>query len=324
MSAGPELSVVIPSFGSYGTLARVLDGYGRQSAGPGAFEVVVVVDAADPHPERVDEALERRPYPVCRVDGPVPGASANRNAGVGASQAPVVLFTDNDTVPTPGLVDEHLGWHRRFPADAVAVQGPVRWARELEVTTFMRWLDTGIQFDFDAIEGIEAGWGRFISANVSVKRSFADLVGGFDEVNFPYGYEDTDWAYRANGLGLRLVYNRRAVVEHLRPMSLEFWQARARRIAASEATFVRLHPELRPWFHDLFEWAAAQPKAEGRGLRWGPYVSPRLPVLGPRVWRSIDRYFKQAIAPHFLAAWQEAARNPGQGRAPDLSEFDVG
>ena len=316
--------MVIPSFGSYETLGRVLGGFGRQSVPWGRFEVVVAVDAADPHPDRVEQIAAHRPYRVQAVRGRIPGASANRNAGVAASLAPVVLFTDNDTIPSPGLVAEHLAWHRRFPDESVAVQGPVRWARELKVTTFMRWLDTGIQFDFDRIDGIEAGWGRFVSANASVKKRFVDRVGGFDEVNFPYGYEDTDWAYRASKAGLRLLYNHDAVAEHLRTMTLEFWQARSRRIAASEATFVRLHPELRPWFHDLFSWAGSQPRVQGRGLRFGPYVPPAVPVIGPRVWRSIDMYFKQAIAPHFLDAWEEAVSGGGHPRRPDLSEFDIG
>ena len=76
-----------------------------------------------------------------------------------------MLFTDNDTIPVPKLISEHLRWHRRYPEAECGVVGRVRWARELEVTTFMRWLDAGIQFDFANIKGIEAGWGRFVGAN---------------------------------------------------------------------------------------------------------------------------------------------------------------
>ena len=47
-----------------------------------------------------------------------------------------------------------------------AVLGHVRWAREVRVTPFMHWLDHGVQFDYPAIDGTEAGWGRFYGANV--------------------------------------------------------------------------------------------------------------------------------------------------------------
>src|SRR3954449_8338029 len=212
----PDLTVIISTLGNYATLERVLEGYSKQTAPTGSFEVLVVTDAADPEPHTVDRATEGRPFPVRRITGPVPGLSANRNAGLRAAETPLVCFTDNDTIPVPRLVAEHLDWHQRHPDEEVGVLGCVRWAPELEVTTFMRWLDTGIQFDFANINGVDAGWGRFAGANVSLKRSFAERVGDFDQERFPYGYEDTDWAYRASKLGLRLLYNRRAIVDHLR------------------------------------------------------------------------------------------------------------
>ena len=321
-SGPPRLSVVISTLGNYATLERVLDGYSQQMLRP-TFEVLVVADAADPQPDAVERAIGSRPFPVRRLTGHAPGLSANRNAGLRAAEGALVLFTDNDTIPVRRLVAEHLEWHRRHPAEEVGVLGCVRWARELEVTTFMRWLETGIQFDFANIRGVDAGWGRFAGANVSLKRSFAGRVGDFDEKHFPYGYEDTDWAYRASKLGLRLLYNRRAVVNHVRPMTLEFWQKRARRVAVAEYTFSTLHPELTPWFHRMFTAAAAMPPAQARGLALAPYIPRWLPWVGRRVWLSVDIAFKQALAPHFLKAWDEAAARSVGPAQPDLSEFAV-
>ncbi|HUC36593.1 MAG TPA: glycosyltransferase [Acidimicrobiales bacterium] len=323
---GPALSVVLSTLGNYETLEKVLDGYSKQSADPESFEVVVATDAADPHPEAVDTAIGARRFETRRITGPVPGLSANRNAGIEAARASLILLTDNDTIPVRRLVSEHLAWHRRHQQPNVGVQGRVRWSRELEVSIFMRWLDTGIQFDFANIRGTEAGWGRFAGANVSFKKDFAQRVGDFDQQHFPYGYEDTDWAYRASKLGFRLLYNRRAVVDHLRPMTLEFWQKRARRVAVAEQTFVRLHPEMSPWFYGIFSAASKEPPGRGRGVPLAPYVPRWAPLLGPRVWRSVDRTFTQAIAPYFLSSWEEAlalrdATGEDLPAAPDLSEF---
>lgn len=324
-SARPEITVVISTLGNYETLTRVLAGFAKQSAAPASFDVLVVVDAADPEPSSVEKAIDGAGLTaVKQLRGPKPGLSANRNAGLEAARAPVVLFTDNDTIPSRRLVSEHLAWHERYPQAEVGVLGLVRWAPELHVSTFMRWLDTGIQFDFANIVGVEAGWGRFVGANVSVKQEFARRVGPFDQDHFPYGYEDTDWAYRASLLGFRLMYNRHAVVDHLRPMTLEFWQRRARRVAFAERMFQRLHPELEPWFYTKFSSAVDAPAARGRGIHLAPFVPRRLPWLGPRVWGSVDLKFKQAIAPHFLAAWDEAAEKLDYPVAPDLSEFATG
>src|SRR3954447_7196604 len=121
----PELSVVLSTLGNYEVLGRVLDGYSRQDAPAGSFELIVVVDKADPDPERVDQALRGRPYPTRRLTGHMPGLSANRNTGWRAAHAEVILFTDNDTIPVPQLVSEHIAWHERHPEPEVAVVGHV-------------------------------------------------------------------------------------------------------------------------------------------------------------------------------------------------------
>ena len=139
MPGVPELSIVIPTLRRRGTLRRVLDRLERQDS-PARFEALVVADAAEPHPGGVDALLARRPYPARRLVGARPGASAARNAGIGAAAAPLVLFLDDDVMPERQLVGEHLAWHERHPREQVAVLGLVRWADELRVTPFMRWL----------------------------------------------------------------------------------------------------------------------------------------------------------------------------------------
>jgi glycosyltransferase involved in cell wall biosynthesis len=320
-----ELSIVISTLGNYSGLARVLDRYEGQDVLPGTFEVLVVADAADPEPGAVDEAIGDRPYPVRRLTGHIPGLSANRNTGWPLAQAPLVLFTDNDTLPASQLVSEHLTWHRSYPEEEVAVLGYVRWARELRVTPFMRWLDHGIQFDYPSIEGIEAGWGRFYGANVSVKKRLLERVGGFDEKRLPYLYDDLDFGYRASKIGLRLLYNRRAVVEHLREMDLDFYRSKMPRAAAAERAFVSIHPEIPAHFHRLFSDAAKRPLARGRG-RYLLGIVPRwIPWLGPRVWRSADLYYRQALAWHFLAAWadEDPVHSPDRPVVPYLLEHEA-
>jgi len=292
-------------------LKRVLDGYSRQTVAPDRFEVIVVMDCADPDPGAVDEAIGTRPYPVRRLTGHRPGLSANRNTGWRAAAAPIVLFTDNDTIPVPEFVAEHLAWHADNPQDEVAVVGHVRWAPELKLTPFMRWLDEGVQFDYGSIAGTEAAWAHLYGANSSVKKALLERVGDFDEERLPYLYEDLDWAYRAREHGLRVLYNRRALVDHVRPgMTLEFWKEKARRMAAAERQFVTKHPEMEPWFHKKFSAAARRPPLRGRAIRLAPYVPEWVPWLGPRVWRNARIAYWQELAPHFLAGWDEAAAGP--------------
>lgn len=298
-------------------LERVLDGYALQDAPPGSFELIVAGDVADPRPEAVDAAIGSRPYPVRRVTGRVAGVSANRNAGWREARAPIVLFTDNDTIPVPGLVSEHHAWHRRHPEEEVAVVGHVRWARELRTTPFMRWLEHGVQFDFPGIRGEEASWAHLYGANSSIKRSFIERVGDWDEVRLPYLYDDLDWAYRARAHGLRVLYARDAVVDHLRhDADLGFWKRKMEPLARAERQFIEIYPEIEPWFLRMFSSAVDEPRARGRGARLAGYVSPQVPWLGPRVWGAADLWWRQQLAPHFLEAWRRAGTERGHPSAP--------
>ena len=303
---------MIPTLRRHGKLRRVLDRLERQSS-PASFELLVVADAAEPDPAGVDALLAGRPYPARRLVGSRPGASAARNTAIRAAAAPLVLFLDDDVMPEKQLVAEHLSWHERHPAEEVGVLGLVRWADELRVTPFMRWLERGVHFDFARIEGKEAGWGRFYTSNASVRRGMLERVGGFDEERLPFLYEDIDIAYRMHAHGFRLLFNPRAAVEHLHEMTIESVRARVPLMAASERAFCAKHPEIPPYFLTLFREAAAAPPARGR-LAWlASVVPPEAPVLGPRVWGATEARFRQALAPDFLRAWEEIESRQAAG-----------
>lgn len=313
----PQLTVVLSTLGNYAVLERVLDGYDRQDAPAGSFEVLVVSDLKEPDPAAVDAAIGERSYPVRRLTGHVAGLSANRNTGWRAARAPVVLFTDNDTIPVPSLVRRHLRHHGEHPAFEVAVAGHVRWARGLKVTPFMRWLDRGVQFSYDAVSGDEGHWALLYGANCSIKVTLLDRVGGYDEKRLPYLYEDIDFGYRAREFGLRVIYDRDAIVDHWRPMDIDVWKARAPMLAATEWQFTQLHPDIEPWFYNLFADADRFPAAGTKARALARYVSPKLPWLGRWVWDRADVQWRKEIAPHFLTAWEEAKRGERSSQ-PDV------
>jgi glycosyltransferase involved in cell wall biosynthesis len=308
-----QITIVIPTLGRAARLRRVLDHLERQTVPMEAFEVVVVADAKETALAELDAIVDSRRYAASRHQATKPGASAARNVGWRAARAPLVLFVDDDILPEPPLVAEHLEWHDRHPEETVGVLGHVRWADELRVTPFMRWLEHGIQFDYPNIQGTDAGWARFYTANASVKKTMLERVGGFEEEALPFGYEDLDLALRMHAHGFGLLYNRAAVAEHVHPMDLEFWKRRVRRIAVAERQFVAIHPDLRPYFYELFSSAADATPARGLGARLAGFVPRSLPVLGPRVWSSADAVYRQALAEPFLDSWRTAETQEATG-----------
>lgn len=303
-----RLSVVLSTLGNHSVLERVLDGYDRQDVPAGTFEVLVVCDLKEPDPAAVEAVIGTRTFPVRRLTGHVGGLSANRNAGWAAARAPIVLFTDNDTIPIPQLVARHLVAHQRHPEEQVAVAGHIRWAKGIEVTPFMRWLDRGVQFGFNAVRGEEGHWALLYGANSSIKRSFLERVGGYDEVRLPYLYEDMDWGYRAREHGLRVVYDAKAIVDHWRPMTVDVWKARAPMLAATEWQFCQMHPEIEPWYYKMFADAQRYPETGTRARKLVRYVPDWVPWLGPRLWSRADLQWRRELAPYFLAAWDRAER----------------
>ena len=230
----------------------------------------------------------------------------------------MVLFTDNDTIPVRRLVSEHLEWHAAIPARRSPCVGHVRWAREVKVTPFMKLARHGVQFHYGELREARRAGRHFYGANSSIKRSLLERVGGFDEERLPYLYEDVDWGYRAREHGVRVLYNRRAIVDHRRPMSIDVWKARAPQLAATEWQFCQMHPDVEPWFWQKFDDAVARPRARGRGAQAARYVPRWMPWLGPRVWKAADVYWRQQIAPHFLESWEAAVAGSPPSVQPDV------
>ena len=112
--------------------------------------------------------------------------------------------------------------------------------------------------------------------------------------------------------GFRLLFNRAASGEHVNEMTIETMRARMPMMASSEQAFCSKHPEIPPYFFDMFSAAAAAPPAPHRLAALARVVRPDAPLLGRRVWESVDARFRQELAPDFMRAWEEAER----GRDP--------
>lgn len=317
MTPAPSVSIVIPTLGCRTSLDRCLQRLAAQDAPSGLFEVLLVADAT----ATADVPVLARRVAAAGLGGrgrvlsaAFPGASAARNTGWRAARAPLVLFLDDDVLADSGLVTAHMDAHIGLDSSD-GVLGSLRWASGVRVTPFMRWLEDGIQFDYAAIVAARTtGWWHFYTCNVSVRRSLLEAVDGFDEVAFPFGFEDLDIGRRMDAAagGLRLRYVPAASAEHEHAMDLRQWLGRVQRIAGAERRFVERYPECRAAFHERFVAAAARPALRGRAARLAPLVPRRVPLLGERVHQHAEAWYAQQLAQPFLLAWDAAgAHVPG-------------
>jgi GT2 family glycosyltransferase/2-polyprenyl-3-methyl-5-hydroxy-6-metoxy-1,4-benzoquinol methylase len=297
MADGPrysaaDLAVVIPTRDRWAILRRTLDALASQSVT--GFDVIVVVDGTDQQPP--DLAGVRV---IVKEHG---GPGAARNAGVDASDRPLVLFLGDDMVPAEQLVGSHIERHNARPGAEVAVLGLSVWHPDHADVALHRWLDrSATQFDYTGITDTDdAGWGRFYSSNVSLKRDFFLDAGGFDP-EFTYYYEDLDLAWRLHEKGLRLVFERQALAHHDHRITWPSLVGRFRGIARGERLMARKHAWFTPFFRERLTAALSAPPAH----RAWTLVAERAPgPLSGFAQRRADRAYHQALAPHFLDAWQ--------------------
>jgi GT2 family glycosyltransferase len=294
-----DLSIVIPTRRRWETLRLTLSALEAQTAK--GFEVIVVADG-------IDQDVPSLPgVKIVQQEHAGPGVARNR--GVAESERPIVMFIGDDMIPRPQFVVQHMQRHSAEPADEVAVLGRIVWHRDVPRDRLHRWLDwSGALFDYRLLElqgDEEAGWPRFYSSNVSMKRALFRTGGGFDP-DFVFDYEDLDFGWRLGQRGMRLLYEPGAATEHLHCYDWEGVRRRYESRAGAEQLMMSKHPWFKPWFRNQIERAAAEPTVS---RLWTIAVDglPRRPArVRQAVERRANRWYLQRLAPEFRHAWRLA------------------
>lgn len=218
-------SIIIPAYNAARTLRGTLRALSQQSLPRSDYEIIVVDDGSTDGTSAV--AAE---YAELVLRQPNRGPAAARNFGIAASAAPIVLFTDADTEPTPAWVETLL---RAFDDPSiVGVKGSYRthqsaWvARLVQVEYEEKYARLARAKRMDLVDTYSAGY----------RRSVFVVHGGFDE-SFPSASsEDKDFSFRLAAENARLVFLPEAVVYHQhaatlgaygrRKFKLGFWNVR--------------------------------------------------------------------------------------------------
>lgn len=234
----PALTVVIPTYNRSKTLEKALAKYSEQASAC-TFEVIVVDDGStDSTRDIVGAASRRSACPVRYVRQENQGPAAARNSGLRQASGAIILFTDDDIIPGPALVAEHLAWHRRFPDLPTAVLGNVVWAEDAKPTPFMEWYGSHSMFLYGQfVRGCELDYTDFYTCNLSLKTEFLRSHGGFNEEFKSAAYEDIELGYRLKKAGMKLLFNADALAYHEQHISFDDACRRARKAQRSEAVF---------------------------------------------------------------------------------------
>lgn len=217
-------------------LARVLDAAFEQTLPSDAYEVVLVNDgSSDATPEVIERARARATARFVVVDQANAGLAKGRNVGIAHATGERIVFIDDDVLPLPNFLEEHLRSHARRPA--AIVRGGAINVESFDDLPPPVWRLRDYSGNY------------FWTTNVSVPLATIRAIGGFNESFAEYGWEDIDVGLRLRFRGVEAVFNRHALAYHWKPAprsgNVEKMLAQARAQARTAVQLAKLHPHWR-------------------------------------------------------------------------------
>ena len=197
----PALTIQLCTYNRADLLERVLRGCFEQTTSD--YEVVLVNDGSTDHTEAVIAAAkEIAPIPFTVVTQANAGLARGRNVGIARAQGRRIAFIDDDVLPMPNFVAEHLR------TDAEHPEGIVRGA--VIITPSFDRLPPPI-YSLKHYSG-----NFFWTSNVSVPLETLHRVGLFNESFREYGWEDIELGLRLRFAGVRGYFNAKAITFHFK------------------------------------------------------------------------------------------------------------
>jgi glycosyltransferase involved in cell wall biosynthesis len=219
-------------------LERVLEACFEQTVDPGDYEVVLVNDGSTDSTPEVIARVGR--LATCRfvvINQANSGLAKGRNAGIARAAGERIIFIDDDVLPLPNFVEEHLRSHEHAPK--AIVRGGAINVENFDDLPMAIW-------------GLKDYSGNFFwTTNVSVPLATIRAIGGFNDSFSEYGWEDIDVGLRLRFGGVRAVFNPKALVYHYKPRprsgNVEKMIAQARAQARTAVQLAAIHPHWRTY-----------------------------------------------------------------------------
>lgn len=240
-----ELSVVIPTFQRCESLRHVLLACTRQSLPAGRFEIIVAIDGSIDETAAMLQQIHV-PYPLRWTAVAHSGPGSARNAGATLARGNVLLFLDDDIIPTPRLLQEHLLAHQDVAS--LVCLGQVRLWPQCQLSPWEKYLNQHFEEQYDKLStpGYRPTFWDCLSGNVSLHRSLMAQVQGFNPKFNLTRHEDIELGYRLARQGGRFIYRPQALGYHRFIKDTAAGLRDAWTNGASALRLAHLYPELKP------------------------------------------------------------------------------
>jgi glycosyltransferase involved in cell wall biosynthesis len=272
-----KASVIIPTYNKSHRLKVVLESFNFQKTARNDFEVVLLDDGSIDDTKMMIEQLHFE-YNFKYVYQDNGGRSVARNRGIEESKGEILIFCDDDTIPSFSFVTNHILNHLRdepfLVHGAIFDLVPLKFFKDpvngvfyeqfgLNNDNFKSLLKNVLPSDLrllsnyleknKRISGFEKlikrlfdeerdslKWMACTGGNFSVKKSQIRKCGGFNEqFGKRWGCEDLELGYRLFKIGTRFFYCQDAANYHLTHVRASYKDD----ISNSVALFKQIHPD---------------------------------------------------------------------------------
>jgi glycosyltransferase involved in cell wall biosynthesis len=215
-----KVSIVIPTYNRLRRLKHVIAAIERQTYPLEDIEVIIVSDGSTDGTHEYLSTIQT-PLALRFVPQANAGPAAARNNGIRNAQSDVILFIDDDVVPSPQLVAEHM----RLQAGRtnLVVLGPMLNPPDFTFAPWVAWEQAMLEKQYAAMRrgAWDASSRQFYTGNTSLPRQVLLQSGGFDE-RFRRA-EDIELAYRLENQSVLFTFTMDAVGYHYAERSFNSW-----------------------------------------------------------------------------------------------------
>jgi|tagenome__1003787_1003787.scaffolds.fasta_scaffold20963980_3 GT2 family glycosyltransferase len=241
--ARPGVSVIIPTHNRREMLEDLLRSLRSQTYPVTNLEIVICAD--DCRDGTASMLKEEDPLLVTVLELPGVGPAEARNAGARMARAPLLVFLDDDVLPTPGLIEAHVRAQEDNPGSVVlGPYPPVPWASQsLSRLAVRRWWTE--HFATMAEPGHRIWFSDVLTGNLSVPAEIWQDVGGLNARL--RAREDYELGIRLMRAGIPIVLAPGALGHHRvhESTGLAGTLRRARDEGRADALIARKHPQAR-------------------------------------------------------------------------------
>jgi glycosyltransferase involved in cell wall biosynthesis len=237
------LTVVVPTYNRSHILSECLQSLLDQTLPYNEFEIIVSDDGSTDNTEDMVRCLSDGKFPHLHyLWQQNAGANRARNRAINKARGRIVLLINDDSIAAPRMLEEHLRSHMEHHQENIGILGKVTASPNITRSPIeMLHLDDS----YARWEGVESlDWRAFYTCNVSVKKSFLDQFGLFDET-LRY-HEDIELSERLSHNGFRLIYNPSALAYHHHYLTYESYFQVAKSSGKALAMWYKKSPYLAP------------------------------------------------------------------------------